>query len=106
MKEIILFYEETKEPKEPVIACFRFIARLGVDTTIEDYAKDRRELERKVFELIDKNHGISVSNRIPFIDILDASLLEVRRESGRIDRYRPLEKTEIPNSIEHYLGKK
>jgi len=100
--EVTIYYQESKEASEPSTAYFNINGTYGgiklVGLNGSEIVHTGEDLEKKVSELAQNNPGLIVRNRIPFVNIPEATFLEVDYGDS-INSYRPLRQQEIPESI-------
>jgi len=75
--EITIYYHECKKASEPSYAYFNIDGKELAGLNGSEIANSGEDLEKRIGELAQNNSGLRVRNRIPFVDIPEATLLEV-----------------------------
>ncbi len=100
--EVTIYYQEAKKASEPSIAYFNIAGRELLGLNGSEITNTGEDLEKRLGKLAQDNSGLIVRNRIPFVDIPEATLLEVNY-GNHINRYRPLTQQEIPESVRQLI---
>ena len=96
--EVTIYYQEGKKASEPGSAYFQISGKGLRGLNGSEIAHSGEELEKLIAKLAKQNRGLRVRNRIPFVNIPEASLLEVDY-GDFLNKYRTLTLQEIPESV-------